>query len=103
MHDALTLLVALLAAVAGMGWFALSNEVHWRQVRGSTCPEVFMHRLRILGGLGITAALAFCLSVDSASIAVLVWLMVLAAAALTIAFTLTWRARALRVLVFWYW
>ncbi len=102
MHDGLTLLAALAAAVAGMGWFALSLEAHWKQVRGNTpCAPGLVTSLRVLGAAAVTASLALCLSVDSASIAVLVWLMALAAAALTVAMTLAWRAGTLAVLVFW--
>ncbi len=100
MRDALMLLSALVACTAGMGWFALSLEAHWAQVRGAASPAP-VAGLRWLGALALALALGLCLLVDAASIAVLVWLMALAAAALTIAFTLTWRARSLGVLVFW--
>lgn len=102
MPDALVLLLALAASTVGMGWFALSLEAHWEQVRG-TAPRstALAAGLRWLGAAALAAALALCLAVDSASIAVLVWLMSLAAAALAIAFTLTWRARTLDWLVFW--
>jgi len=102
MRDALMLLAALAACTAGMGWFALSLEAHWTQVRGKALPSpALVAGLRWLGGAAMAMALGLCLLVDSASIAVLVWLMALAAAALAIAFTLTWRARMLGVLVFW--
>jgi hypothetical protein len=103
MRDGLLLLAALLACVAGMGWFALSLESHWRQVRGDArCAPSLAASLRALGAAALAAGLALCLAVDSASIAVLVWLMALAAAALGVAFTLTWRPRVLGVLVFWH-
>ena len=50
---------------------------------------------------GLAAALALCLAVDHASMASLVWSMALAGAALAVAFTLSWRPRALGVLVAW--
>lgn len=102
MRDALTLLAALVACIAGMGWFALSMETHWAQVRGAVPqPAALARTLRRLGAVALATALVLCLLVDSASIAVLVWLMALAAAALAVAFTLTWRAGVLAVLVFW--
>ncbi len=102
MPDALMLLLAVAACVAGMGWFALSMEGHWYQVRGKApLPAALAKTLRTLGALALAASLVICLSVDSASIAVLVWLMSLAFGALAIAFTLTWRASALGALVFW--
>jgi len=102
MPDALMLLCAVAASVAGMGWLALSMETHWAQVRGKAAhAPALAQTLRVLGALALATSLVLCLIVDSASIAVLVWLMSLAFGALTIAFTLTWRAPALGVLVFW--
>ncbi|MES2265030.1 MAG: DUF3325 domain-containing protein [Pseudomonadota bacterium] len=102
MHDALMLFAALAAAVTGMAWLALSMETHWRQVRGEYAAAAGTVRLlRVLGALALGAALLLCLRVDHASIAVLVWVMSLAAAALLVAFTLSWQARLLAPLVAW--
>jgi len=102
MLDALLLLAALLVCVAGMGWFALSMDVHWAQVRGNTpCPPALIQTLRLAGAAALILSLALCLYVDSPSIAVLVWFMAMAGATLAIAFTLTWRASVLQMLVFW--
>lgn len=98
-RDAFLLLAALVTSVTGMGWLALSLDVHWRQVYGNasgSSPPV--KRLRTLGALALAFSLALCLSVDHASMAALVWVMTLTAAALGIAFTLTWRAHWLRAL-----
>ena len=102
MPDALLLLAALLACVLGMGWFALSMDVHWAQVRGNARHSpALVQTLRIGGAGALLASLILCLTVDSPSIAVLVWFMALAGATLAIAFTLTWRASVLGMLVFW--
>ncbi|WP_306392280.1 DUF3325 domain-containing protein [Telluria beijingensis] len=102
MPDALLLLLALLACVAGMGWLALSMDVHWAQVKGGASPSPALAKALRLGGAGaLLASLVLCLTVDSPSIAVLVWFMALAGATLAIAFTLTWRASILGMLVFW--
>jgi hypothetical protein len=102
MHDGLMLLIALLASLAGMGWLALSMDVHWAQARGAAPqPALLVNTLRTLGAAALTLSLALCLAVDSASIAVLVWCMALAASTLIVAFTLTWRASVLGMLVFW--
>jgi hypothetical protein len=95
---ALSLLAAILANLAGMGWLALSMNTHWRQVRNTERSRGNARRLRILGGLALTAGLALCLWVDHASMAVLVWIMCLTVAALTTAFTLTWRPNWLKPL-----
>lgn len=100
MPDALLLFAALLANLVGMGWLALAMEPHWRQVRGDAVrPPALVARLRWLGGAALAASLALCMAVDHPTMATLVWVMTLAAAALGIAFTLSWRARWLRVLL----
>lgn len=102
MRDALLLLVALVANVAGMGWLALAMDVHWQQVYGDRLrTSARAGRLRVLGTLALAASLVLCLVADHASMASLVWVMALAAAALVITLTLTWRARWLRLLVPW--
>jgi hypothetical protein len=80
--DNLLLATALLSALAGMGWLALSMDVHARQVWA---------RAPSRGGL----------RVDHASMAVLVWVMALAGAALVTAFTLSWQPTRLRLLAPW--
>lgn len=100
MRESLLLGAALLAAGAGLGWLALAMEVHWQQVCGAAPqPAGRVRLLRALGAAALVASLGLCLAVDHASMAVLVWVMALAAAALAVAFTLTWRPRWLRVLV----
>lgn len=102
MPDALLLAAALAANVIGLGWLALSMDVHWEQVRGAQPPSRrTVVQLRWMGALGLAASLWLCLAVDHASMASLVWFMTLAGGALAIAFTLSWRPRALRPLVAW--
>lgn len=100
MFDGALLSAALLANLVGMGWLALAMEPHWRQVFGEAArmPATAI-RLRALGALALVSSLALCLRVDHPSMAALVWVMSLAAAALAVAFTLSWRARWLRVLL----
>jgi hypothetical protein len=97
---ALWLLLAYLCCVVGFGWLALSMDVHWQQVRRvpSVQPRTAL-LLRVLGGLALLLSLLSCLRADHASMAALVWVLMLAAAALTVAFALTWRPRWLVLLV----
>jgi hypothetical protein len=100
--DALLLVLAVAANVAGLGWLALAMDVHWEQVRGSVpATRGTVRLLRVLGVSGLAVSLLLCLRVDHASMAALVWFMTLAGAALAIAFTATWRARWLGLLVAW--
>lgn len=94
MLEALLLFAALLANLLGMVWLALAMDAHWRQVRaGTPWRPATAKRLRAAGVAALAASLACCLRVDHASMAVLVWIMTLAAAALAVAFALAWRAR----------
>jgi hypothetical protein len=95
--------LAYAACTGGLAWLALSMEAHWRQL-GDRAP-LPARRVRLLRGQGaaaLAASLAACLQADRASMAALVWIMLLAAAALTVAFTLSWRPRWLAPLVAWW-
>ena len=97
---ALWWLLAGAGCVAGFGWLALAMEGHWRQVRGGQAPAA-PGLLRGLGMCALLLSLGACLRADHASMAALVWVMMLAAAALTVTFTLSWRPRWLWPLSFW--
>ncbi len=102
MPEALFLLLAVVANVAGLGWLALAMEVHWEQAYGPVpASRATVLLLRGLGVTGLVTSLLLCLRVDHASMAALVWFMTLAGSALTIAFTLSWRARWLGLLSPW--
>jgi O-antigen/teichoic acid export membrane protein len=102
MFDALWLWLAWFAATAGMGWLALSLDNHWQQVTGTrqAHDNVRNSCLRLFGALGLILSLGLCLAVDHASMAALVWVMLLAAAAVCTAITLTWRPHWLKLLLF---
>lgn len=92
---------AILASVAGMGWLAMSMQVHAQQTWNHAPSPMALKVLRWLGSAALLTAFALCLSADHATMAVLVWFMALAGAALSIAFTLSWRPHWLRVLAPW--
>lgn len=100
MRDALMLLAAQAANVAGLAWLALAMPAHWEQVCGrSACHPRAARLLRAVGAGALAVSLLLCMAVDHPSMASLVWVMSLAAAALAVAFTLAWRPHWLRVLV----
>jgi hypothetical protein len=92
--------LAGLSALCGMGWLALAMEVHWRQVRAvADGPGVHAAvALRMLALGAIAASLGLCLAADHASIAVLVWIMLLVASTWLVATALAWRPRWLSLL-----
>lgn len=102
MANALSLVAALLLSYCGMAWFALAKAPHWEQARGAPMPKGKSTRaLYILGAVALAASLALCLFVDHASMASLVWVMLLTGSALLVTFTLSWRPRWLAWLVAW--
>lgn len=103
MAEALTLCLAALFSLAGMGWLALSLEVHWRQLFGrqAVLTASAANRLRLAGWSGLLLSAVCCFIADRPSMASLVWVMLQAGAAMAIAQVLAWRAHWLRLLVCW--
>lgn len=103
MHESVLLGAALLSSICGMAWLALGMKVHWQQVRGddSESSAATTRVLRALGFAALLLSFILCFTADHPSIAVLVWVMSLAAAALSVTFTLSWRPRLLAPLVCW--
>ena len=104
MHDpgaAAWLCAAALCAAAGMGWLALAMPVHALQAWGRPPPAGQLRRLRWLGGAAVLLALACSLGSDHATMAVLVWAMLLAAAALATAMVLARWPQSLRWIAPW--
>ena len=101
MPKSLWLLIALLCSVGGIAWLALAMDVHWKQMQGEEAQagRATVWALRALGTGALLVSLLLCLRADHASMAVLVWVMSLAAAALLVAFALAWRPHWLR----WFW
>ena len=99
MPDAVLLALALALSLIGMASLALTMEAHWAQVcEGQPQSSAAVSRQRVVGSVSLAAALVLCLIVDHASMAVLVWVMTMAASALAVAFTLSWQPPWLRVL-----
>lgn len=100
MSEAPWLTLAAILSLAGMAWLALAMTVHWEQVMQRPADEATGLRRggRLAGMAALTLALLACLMSDPPAMAVLVWVMLIAAAALTIALWLAWHARSLRFL-----
>jgi hypothetical protein len=91
---------AALAALMGFAWLALAMDVHWKQVHGGAAPPTDTFRsLRFIGGAALLVSGVLCFAANRPSMAILVWIMILAASAPTIAFILAWRPNTLR----WLW
>jgi hypothetical protein len=88
---------AAAASVLGFGWLALAMDTHWAQAHGPAAQKRGVaRRLRVVGALAITLSLGLCLAANHPSMAVLVWIMLLAGSAVAIAMTLAWRPQWLR-------
>ena len=97
----LFLLAATACAFAGMGWLALSMPVHALQAWGALPPPGQLKRLRWIGGAAVLLALPCAVGSDHASMAVLVWVMLLAAGAFATTMALARWPRRLRLLAPW--
>ena len=95
MNEALYLLLASLLTLIAMGWLALSLPSHWKQV---TAGKPHSGRLRLAGWLTLVASASSCLLADHPSMAVLVWLMLVAGGAFTIGMLLSYRPVLLSLL-----
>ena len=93
----LWLLMAFLSMLAGMGWLALSLPAHWKQVRPQR-SEPASGQLRLLGWTGVLVSALACLAADHPSMAILVWLMLLALTAVLVALLLSTRPHWLQPL-----
>ncbi|MDX5299141.1 MAG: DUF3325 domain-containing protein [Gammaproteobacteria bacterium] len=87
MNEAFWLCLATLFTLFGMSWFALAMPVHWKQVHArGTGPNSPL--LRAMGTAALLASALCCLQADHPSMAILVWIMLLAGAAFAVAMTL---------------
>ena len=92
MADIVLRLAALGCSLCGMTWLALAMQPHWQQAQHSSAmPGHAARRLRALGVIALSGSLVLSLSADHASIAPLVWVMMLTASALAVALTLATR------------
>ena len=94
--DVALLILALFITELGMGWLALAMDAHWNQVREAPArSRTVTISLRVMGAASLLVSLLLCLVADTATMAVLVWMMMLAVSAATVAFILSWRPRVL--------
>ena len=98
MTETMWLIAAVVAAVLSMGWLALAYETHWQQVfpESRTLPET--GRLKLTGWVFLSLSAVFCLKADHPSMAVLVWVMLLAVAAFSVAMMLSHSPAALKII-----
>lgn len=102
MSEALWLMAAAALSLAGMAWLALAMEVHWEQAmhRPAAAEGPAVRRsLRTMGAAALSLSLLACLMADRPSMAVLVWVMLLAAGAVAVALLLATRPGVLAL--FW--
>ena len=99
MVETSTVMLAAAAALAvlGFAWLALAMDTHWEQVHAQhAVPRAVQRLLRTFGSAALLVSLGLCLMTDHASMAALVWIMLLAGAAVLIAMLLAWRPLWLR-------
>lgn len=98
MTEAMWLIAAVITAILSMGWLALSYQSHWQQVFPQSEAKPGRSRLKGFGWSFLVVSAGCCLAADHPSMAVLVWVMLLALAAMTIAMILSRRPTLLRII-----
>ena len=93
--------VACFATTLGLAFLALAMDVHWEQVRRNAQTHSVQRLLHGIGAVALLVSLSLCVAVDHATMAVLVWIMLLAPAAALVAALLAWRPHWLAILVAW--
>ena len=94
------LLAAVLMSLASFAWLALAMDVHWKNVQqGQHLLDHPTKKLRLMGWLGLLITAILCFMADRPSMALLVWIMLLAATAPGVGMILSYRPQLLRV--FW--
>lgn len=94
----IVLILAGISCLVGFAWLALAMNAHWQQVMGTSAPSTQVRiKLRLLGSLGLFLSAVLCFIADRPSMAVLVWIMFLAAAAPSVGMLLSWRPQLLRM------
>lgn len=96
MTEAMWLIAAVISALVSMGWLALSYQSHWQQVFPESASKPGLKRLKTAGWAGLLVSAVCSLAADHPSMAVLVWVMLLALAAMSIAMILSRRPTVLR-------
>jgi len=98
MSEAVWLVAAVALSLCGMAWLALAMEVHWGQVMHLHPEQAWRPRRRFqaMGAMALLLSLLACLMADRPSMAVLVWIMLLAGSAVGVAMLLSYRPRWLR-------
>lgn len=97
--SSVALLLAGVICFISFGWLALAINIHWQQVMATEPRTNTRRALQISGSLGLLISAVFCFIADRPSMAVLVWIMLLALTAPAIAMLLAWRPMLLR----WLW
>ncbi|MCR2747841.1 DUF3325 domain-containing protein [Limnobacter parvus] len=99
MSETFYLAMAVVLSLLGMCWLALSMDVHWAQTRQIALADNKPPRklLKVLGSLALLLSLALCLLADRPSIAVLVWVMLMAGSAAFLAWGLSKKPQVLKV------
>lgn len=92
-NNTVWLIIAIILMFLAMSWLALSLPNHWKQVRDGRPAS---GRLRFVGWSALIMSALCCFKADHASMAVLVWFMLIAGAAIGVGMTLCMRPHILK-------
>jgi hypothetical protein len=99
MTSSLLLGAAMLLAFIGCGYFALSQEQHWRAVTSSTQPPSKQFQLKTYSALALIASYILFAQENGLGFALLLWPLTAGYCIFCIAMILAYRPAILRILV----
>ena len=98
MSEVFWLVAAAILSLTGMSWLALAMKAHWSQLYQDRKLEPRRSLLRVMGSAALVVSGLCCLQADHPSMAVLVWVMLMAGAAIAVAMILGRQPRLLGLL-----
>ena len=98
-NSGVLLSLAVVMSLTSFAWLALAMDTHWKKVQEGRVSGHPAKALRVMGWLGLLITAVLCFMADRPSMAVLVWIMLLAASAPSVGMLLSYRPQLLRV--FW--
>lgn len=94
-NETIWLIPAIILMAMAMGWLALAKPVHWKQVEAGKPISI---RLQTMGIVTLILSAICCLRADHASMAILVWFMLIAATAISVGMILSTKPSWLKCL-----
>jgi hypothetical protein len=99
MNNGLLIGAAMLLSIIGCGYFALSQNQHWKAVTKSSVLPLKQTHLQIFSLLGLSASLVLYIVAEGLGFAVLLWSLSVGLGIFTVSMILAFWPTMLRILI----